>query len=67
MMRIKVLAAKLLAKKVNKETQKWSSKPIETQQKVLQNLIKEASKTKFGKDHHFDKIKNFEDLEMYKY
>ena len=62
MMRIKVLAAKLLAKKVNKETQKWSSKPIETQQKVLQNLIKEASKTKFGKDHHFDKIKNFEDF-----
>jgi phenylacetate-coenzyme A ligase PaaK-like adenylate-forming protein len=61
-MRIKVLAAKLLAKKVHKETQRWSSKPIETQQKVLQNLIKEASKTKFGKDHQFDKIKNVEDF-----
>ncbi|WP_396149547.1 GH3 auxin-responsive promoter family protein [Flavobacterium sp.] len=61
-MRIKVLAAKLLAKKVNKETQKWSSKPIETQQKVFQNLIQEASKTKFGKDHYFDKIKNFDDF-----
>jgi hypothetical protein len=60
-MRIKVLAAKLLAKKVNKETQKWSSKPTETQQKVFKSLIKEASKTKFGKDHHFDQIKTFED------
>ncbi|PKP19262.1 MAG: hypothetical protein CVU07_00200 [Bacteroidetes bacterium HGW-Bacteroidetes-23] len=61
-MRIKVLAAKLLAKKVNKETKKWSSNPIETQQKVFKSLIKEASKTKFGKDHHFDQIKTFEDF-----
>lgn len=65
MMRIKVLAAKLLAKKVNKETQKWSSKPVETQQKVLQSLIKEATKTKFGKDHHFEKIKTFDDFAKY--
>lgn len=65
MTRIKVLAAKLLAKKVNKETQKWSSKPVETQQKVLQSLIKEATKTKFGKDHHFEKIKTFDDFAKY--
>jgi hypothetical protein len=64
-MRIKVLAAKLLAKKVNKETQKWSSKPVETQQKVLQSLIKQATKTKFGKDHHFEKIKTFADFAQY--
>ncbi|RAR49709.1 GH3 auxin-responsive promoter family protein [Flavobacterium lacus] len=64
-MRIKVLAAKLLAKKVNKETQKWSSKPVETQQKVLQSLIKQATKTKFGKDHHFEKIKTFVDFAQY--
>jgi phenylacetate-coenzyme A ligase PaaK-like adenylate-forming protein len=61
-MRIKVLAAKLLAKKVNKDTLKWSSNPIETQQKVFKSLIREASKTKFGKDHHFDQIKTFEDF-----
>lgn len=61
-MRIKVLAAKLLAKKVNKETKKWSEKAIETQQKVFQNLIKQASKTKFGKDHQFEKIKTFSDF-----
>ncbi len=62
MMRIKVLAAKLLARKVYKETQQWSSKPVETQQKVFQNLIRNASKTKFGKDHHFERIKTFDDF-----
>jgi phenylacetate-coenzyme A ligase PaaK-like adenylate-forming protein len=61
-MRIKVFAAKLFAKKVAKETLKWSLKPVETQQKVFLNLIKEASKTKFGKDHNFEKIKTFKDF-----
>lgn len=62
MTRIKVLAAKLLANKVNKDTQKWSSKPIETQQKVFKNLIKDATRTKFGKDHHFNQINTFQDF-----
>ncbi|MEZ4839222.1 GH3 auxin-responsive promoter family protein [Flavobacterium sp.] len=62
MTRIKVLAAKLLANKVNKDTQKWSSKPIETQQKVFKNLIKDATQTKFGKDHHFNQINTFQDF-----
>lgn len=61
-MRIKVLAAKLLAQKVNRETQKWASKPEETQQKVFKRLIKEASQTQFGKDHHFDQIKTVQDF-----
>lgn len=62
MMGIKVFAAKLLARKVYKETEQWSSKPVETQQRVFQNLIKNASKTKFGKDHHFERIKTFDDF-----
>lgn len=61
-MRIKVLAAKLFAKKIAKETEKWSSKPVETQQKVFQNLVKEALKTKFGRDHYFDQISTFQDF-----
>ncbi|WP_333693503.1 GH3 auxin-responsive promoter family protein [Flavobacterium sp.] len=61
-MRIKVLAAKLLAQKVNRETQKWASKPEETQQKVFKRLIKEASQTQFGKEHHFDQIKTVQDF-----
>ena len=61
-MRIKVLAAKLLAKKIHKDTLKWTLNPVETQQKVFRNLIKVASKTKFGIDHSFSKIKTFSDF-----
>ena len=61
-MRIKVLAAKLLAKKTHKDTLKWTLNPVETQQKVFRNLIKVASKTKFGIDHSFSKIKTFSDF-----
>jgi hypothetical protein len=64
-MRIKVLAAKLLARKAHKDTQKWASKPEEIQQKVFKSLIKQASGTLFGKDHHFTAIKTHNDFVKY--
>jgi hypothetical protein len=45
------LAAKILAKRIHAKTQKWANNPIETQQKVFQELIKEAAQTKFGKEN----------------
>ncbi|WP_138432525.1 GH3 auxin-responsive promoter family protein [Winogradskyella algicola] len=50
--------AKLIAKRINK----WASQPIETQEKVFQNLIKEAKNTVFGKDHKFNTIQSYEDF-----
>lgn len=50
--------AKLIAKRINK----WASQPVETQDKVFQNLIKEASNTVFGKDHKFNTITSYEDF-----
>ena len=50
--------AKLIAKRINK----WASQPVETQDKVFQNLIKEASNTVFGKDHKFNTIQSYEDF-----
>lgn len=44
------------------KTKKWAQKPVETQHKVFQNLIKNASKTAFGKDHSFSDIKTHEDF-----
>jgi len=64
-MRIKVLAAKLLARKAHKDTQKWASKPEEIQQKVFKSLIKQASGTLFGNDHHFTAIKTHNDFVKY--
>jgi hypothetical protein len=61
-MSIKSFLAKQFAKKIHKKTLKWAQNPIETQQKVFQDLIHQASATKFGKDHNFSKIQNFEDF-----
>ena len=61
-MSIKAIAAKILAKKVYAQTQKWANNPLETQQKVFANLIRQAENTQFGNDHHFSNIKSFEDF-----
>ena len=61
-MSIKAFAAKLFAKRIHAKTQKWANNPVETQQKVFQELIKEAIQTHFGKDHNFSSIKTFSDF-----
>lgn len=61
-MSIKSIAAKIFAKKIHKKTLKWASKPVQTQQKVFENLIHLAKNTQFGKDHKFDEIKSFQDF-----
>ena len=61
-MSIKSVAAKLFALKIYKKTQAWANNPIATQNKVLQELIKEAKETQFGLDHHFDTIKSSVDF-----
>ncbi|MHC0444417.1 GH3 auxin-responsive promoter family protein [Flavobacterium sp. 3-218] len=62
-MSIKSIAAKIFAKKIYNKTRKWANKPIETQQKIFENLIESAQNTEFGKDHHFNEIKTFEDFQ----
>jgi hypothetical protein len=59
---LKALLAKPFANKVVKKMKKWISKPIETQEKVFQNLISEATSTKFGKDHDFISINSYEEF-----
>ena len=59
-MSLKSLAAKIFAKKVFLETQKWANNPIETQQKVFENLLNSAKNTVFGKDHDFENIITFQ-------
>lgn len=61
-MSIKSFAAKIFAARIHKKTLQWSSNPIETQQKVFADLIRQAKDTQFGKDHHFDSIKTFSDF-----
>jgi len=61
-MSLKPFFAKIFARNIYRKTQLWATKPIETQQSVFDNLIRQAEKTQFGMDHHFDQIKTFEDF-----
>ncbi|MFN7044737.1 MAG: GH3 auxin-responsive promoter family protein [Flavobacterium sp.] len=61
-MSVKAFAAKLFAKSIHAKTQKWVTNPVETQQKVFQELINEACQTQFGKDHDFGAIKSHSDF-----
>jgi hypothetical protein len=57
-MSIKSIAARLFARQVVKKTQAWASNPVATQNKVFQELIRQAKDTQFGKDHHFKQIQS---------
>lgn len=62
MLSLKSTLAKPFAKRVYKKTQKWADKPIETQQRVFQELIASAAGTEFGKDHDFISINSHADF-----
>ncbi|HEA20208.1 MAG TPA: GH3 auxin-responsive promoter family protein [Pricia antarctica] len=55
-MSLKSFAAKIFASYIARKTAKWVNNPIETQQRVFENLLQKAAKTKFGVDHNFSKI-----------
>jgi hypothetical protein len=59
---IKAALSKPFSKRIAKRIKKWSSKPVETQQKVFKNLISDATHTTFGKDHDFSTIQSYEDF-----
>ena len=53
--------ARLVAKRIKKE----SAKAIVLQEETLQNLLQSAKNTAFGKDHNFASIKNYEDFKKH--
>ncbi|WP_242203325.1 GH3 auxin-responsive promoter family protein [Aestuariivivens insulae] len=62
MLSLKSALAKPFAKRIYKRIQKWANNPIETQEKVFQELIAKAVSTRFGKDHDFVSINNHDDF-----
>ncbi|WP_194420815.1 GH3 auxin-responsive promoter family protein [Aestuariibaculum marinum] len=62
MISLKSALAKPFAKRIYKSVLKWANNPIETQEKVFQNLIADAAETAFGKDHDFVSINNHSDF-----
>lgn len=44
---------------------KWKKNAVQSQNKIFHQLIADASPTAFGRDHHFDKIKTYDDFKNY--
>jgi GH3 auxin-responsive promoter len=61
-MSVKSICARIFARLVVINTQKWAMKPSKSQERVFKNLIKEARKTAFGKAHSFQEINTFTDF-----
>lgn len=59
---IKSSVLKPFAKYISRQIQKDSEKAVIHQKKVMTSLVKGARKTKFGQDHHFDKIRSYQDF-----
>ncbi|HLV38815.1 GH3 auxin-responsive promoter family protein [Xanthomarina sp.] len=62
MFSFKSALAKPFAKRVSKSILKWANKPVETQEKVFQELINTAVITQFGRDHNFISINSHADF-----
>ena len=61
-MSLKSFLAKQFAKSIYKKTKLWTDNPVQTQQTVFKDIIRQAKNTQFGIDHHFDSIKTFQDF-----
>ncbi|MGB1185776.1 MAG: GH3 family domain-containing protein, partial [Flavobacteriaceae bacterium] len=61
-MSLRKIVAKQLARRARKRINKWAENPIETQQRVFEQLIQKAKHTDFGKAHGFDQIQNHKDF-----
>ena len=61
-MSLKSFLAKQFAKSIYKKTKLWSDHPVQTQQTVFKEIIRQAKNTQFGIDHDFDTINTFQDF-----
>lgn len=61
---LKAALSKPFAKYVANQIKRWSSKPVETQDKVFKELIRNAKSTAFGKDHDFANILTYEEFKQ---
>jgi hypothetical protein len=64
-MGLKVLLGKVFAAWVNRDLDNIRNNALALQEKTFRQLINTAKKTAFGKDHHFEKINNYEDFKKH--
>jgi len=61
-MGIRSILARPFAAYIASQTKTWSLQPAAYQERTFQQLIAAGKKTKFGKDHDFAGIRNYEDF-----
>ena len=61
-MSIKSFLSIYFAKFIVQKNLAWKNNAVKTQENLLKNLLKTAKNTKFGFDHNFAEIKNYDDF-----
>ncbi|SDM66703.1 GH3 auxin-responsive promoter family protein [Pedobacter antarcticus] len=64
-MGLKAALSKPFAAYVVWRINRWKNNAVAAQQEVLHHLVAEAGNTAFGKDHHFEQIRNYEDFKKH--
>jgi hypothetical protein len=63
-MKIKSFLARPYASRVHAKVRKGMATAVADQQAILQQLMKQAAKTQFGKEHNFQNIKTYQDYKQ---
>jgi len=63
-MKFKSFLAKPFASYIAKQIRKSMSTALEDQENILKDLLKNGSKTVFGKEHHLDNVKSYEEYKQ---
>lgn len=58
-MSVKSFASKIFAAYIRRQIDSWATKPVETQKRVFEQLLKKAANTEFGRDHGFSNIAGY--------
>jgi len=61
-MGIRSVLAKPFAAFISSQTKKWSLEPYRFQRQIFDQLVKTGKSTRFGKDHNFSLISNYDDF-----
>ena len=57
---MKQFAAKLFARYIVNKNKRWKENPIAAQKQTFQLLVEQARNTRFGQDHDFEQISDYE-------
>ncbi|WP_109832702.1 GH3 auxin-responsive promoter family protein [Reichenbachiella versicolor] len=63
-MGIRSILSKPFANYISKEQQKWSMNAVQVQDDIMKKIVKRAANTRFGKDHKFSQINNYQDFKQ---